>query len=484
MKRLYNLFLFFLITVFFLLFSNNLSAQQKRIKNLPSNFQGFTLNGGSYECGIYFEFSLSLLQYFPNISLDTAHGVNACGTTANMNNGTVYGMTFYGGTHNDGVIFQVLPNNESYFKRYNLDSANGSHPHGSLILASDSMFYGMTMDGGANNLGVIFQFDPINIVYTKKIDLTLSGGCSPFGGLIQAGDGYIYGLTKSGGANNLGAIFQYDIVNNIYTKKIDLDSSTGSHPLGKMVQASNGHLYGMTKTGGANNLGVIFDYDPVNNIYTDKVDFADSIGANPYGSLLLASDGKLYGMTESGGTNNFGVIFQYDYLTNTYIDRYNLNISTGSGPWGSLIQIGNGMMYGMTSNGGYNYAGTIFSYDPIANIYTDIYDFVNGSGVFPIGNLIDESGIYTGIEEEKNSDKMTLFPVLNNGIFNIVYPSLKLKSELQLIDVAGRIVFRHELNNNETEQNINANELCNGMYFWEVVSDKGIEGKGKMTVLK
>ncbi len=33
-------------------------------------------------------------------------------------------------------------------------------------------------------------------------------------------------------------------------------------------------------------------------------------GVEPYGSLVQASDGALYGMTVLGGTNNLGTVFE------------------------------------------------------------------------------------------------------------------------------------------------------------------------------
>lgn len=45
----------------------------------------------------------------------------------------------------------------------------------------------------------------------------------------------------------------------------------GSYPLGGLVLAASGKLYGVTATGGAFDAGVIFEYDPATNIYTKNL---------------------------------------------------------------------------------------------------------------------------------------------------------------------------------------------------------------------
>ena len=84
------------------------------------------------------------------------------------------------------------------------------------------------------------------------------------------------------------------------------------------MQASDGKLYGMTNMGGSSGVGVIFSFDPSSSIYTKLMDFDGTNGANPYGSLMQASDGKLYGMTIRGGSNGSGVIFSFDPSSSTY----------------------------------------------------------------------------------------------------------------------------------------------------------------------
>jgi uncharacterized repeat protein (TIGR03803 family) len=160
---------------------------------------------------------------------------------------------------------------------------------------------------------------------------------------VQASDGKLYGMTVNGGANNNGVLFQYDPATSTYTKKLDFNGATkGSNPsFGSLMQASDGKLYGMTWQGGVNNMGVLFQYDTATSTFTKKLDFAGATnGRSPYGSLMQASDGKLYGMTYSGGANDMGVLFQYDTATSTFTKKLDFNGANGSNPqYANLIEI-------------------------------------------------------------------------------------------------------------------------------------------------
>jgi uncharacterized repeat protein (TIGR03803 family) len=310
-------------------------------------------------------------------------------------NGKIYGTTNQDGLNNTGVIFEYDPSTNIYVKKIDLSTANGRNPYGSLLLASNGKLYGMTSDGGANNKGVIFEYDYSSNTYTKKIDFDSANGYSSFGGssLIQASSGKLFGVTSNGGANDKGVIFEYDFSSNTYTKKIDLDNANGSIPLGSLMQASNSKLYGMTRDGGANNTGVIFEYDYSTNTYTKKIDLSNANGGSPRGSLMQASNGKLYGVTSSGGANARGVIFEYDYSTNTYIKKIDLSIANGGNPRGPLMQASNGKLYGTTNFGGTTGGGgVIFEYDYSSNTYTKKWDFNSTTnGYLPDGALIQAS---------------------------------------------------------------------------------------------
>ena len=64
--------------------------------------------------------------------------------------------------------------------------------------------------------------------------------------------------------------------------------------------------------------------------YTKLKDFDNTNGANPYGSLMQASDGKLYGMTSYGGSGSYGVIFSYDPSSSTYTKLMDFDGTNGA----------------------------------------------------------------------------------------------------------------------------------------------------------
>jgi len=134
-------------------------------------------------------------------------------------------------------------------------------------------FWGMTQYGGDYDKGVIFKWDPETNVIKKKYDFNDSNGVRPWGNLLFS-DGKLYGLTYAGGTYDKGVLFEWDPMKNIYTKKIDFDRVNGAYPRGSLTMYGT-KFYGMTPSGGSYSadLGVIFEWDPVTNIYIKKIDF-------------------------------------------------------------------------------------------------------------------------------------------------------------------------------------------------------------------
>jgi uncharacterized repeat protein (TIGR03803 family) len=360
----------------------------------------YTFNLGYFSNNIwYYGFFNNYYGYYSSIYGYNNLGSQPSGSLVQKDN-KLYGMTSWGGSGADsfyvsgvdsfltgGVIFEWDPTTNIYTKKISFNGLNGAYPLGSLTLNANK-FYGMTAVGGVNGTGVIFEWDPTSNVYTKKVDLSLATGGYPQGSLTYNG-GKFYGMTPYGGANangnylNSGVIFEWDPVTNIYTKKIDLDTTNGYFPTGSL-SFNAGKFYGMTSRGGVNDVGVIFEWNPASNIYIKKIDLNLTIGAVPTGSLTFNA-GKFYGMTYRGGANDVGVIFEWDPATNIYTKKIDFNGTNGAHPQGSLTYK-DGKFYATTTGGGANNLGVIFEWNPITNIYTKLVDL----------NLT--TGAYQGIE--------------------------------------------------------------------------------------
>ncbi len=406
--------------------ANGQSPQGSLMLASNGNLYGMTVagGGGTPAGGAIFEYNIGTNTY-TKIYDFVSSGINGSGPNGDLmqaSNGKLYGMTRLGGANNQGVIFEYDLGTSTFTKKTDFSSSTtGGNPLGTLMQVSTGKVYGLATSGGANSVGTLFHFVVSSSTFTKKIDLnTATNGGQINGGLTMANNNLFYGLTFIGGANNVGVIFEYNKTTNSYTKKIDLQTSTGSLPVGSLLNASNGKLYGLTSGGGASSFGTLFEYDPSTNTYTKKADFngntSTQLGGVPYGSLVeYSGNGKLYGMTKQGGSNNLGTIFEYDISTATLTKKIDMSAANGYSVYGSFVE-SSSKLYGMSSLGGANGLGTIFEYDPTTNTFTKNVDFTGTTGVAPgsspFGSMVQSStvGVLYGLTKTGGtSDKGVLF---------------------------------------------------------------------------
>ena len=309
----------------------------------------------------------------------------------------LWGTAFYGGNNYQGTIFTSNLDGTNFHSVYSMIDSTGRAPLGSLVLANNCKLYGVTEAGGCNASCVAYSYDPISGIYTDIHDFACDAihGDGAKSELINASNGNLYGLCEIGGAYGKGVIYRIQPGTNTYSDIYDFANSTGSKPMGSLLQLTNGKLYGMTDSGGANSNGVIFSFNPNDSTYFVLHSFSNSTGINPYyGGLIKATDNKLYGMTYGGGTNNYGVIFSYDLLTNIYTDVHDFDNTNGGNPCGSLIQATNGLLYGIAQYGDANLTclcGVIFSFDITTNLYTIVHRFNGTGGANSFRSLIQAS---------------------------------------------------------------------------------------------
>ncbi len=371
--------------------TNGSDPRGSLVQAADGKLYGMTRRGGLNNFGILFQYDPITNILVNKIDFAGAsNGKNPLGSLMQATDGMLYGLTNLGGTAGLGVLFQFDPATGLFTKKFDFTGLiDGQNPFGSLMQALDGKLYGLAFGGGTNGVGTLFQFDPVSNIFIKKYDFAGPvDGQNPIGSLMQATDGKLYGLTSAGGANGVGTIVQYNYATNVLTNLFDFSGiATGGTPPNSLIQATDGKLYGMTNTGGANGIGTLFQFDPATLGFLNKFDFTGIDGDSPSGSLMQASDGKLYGMTEIGGANASGVVFQYDPFTSAYIKKFDFGVVAN--PFGSLVQATDNKLYGMTQTGGANALGTIFQYDPATNIYIDKIDFSGAAtGDTPLGSLI------------------------------------------------------------------------------------------------
>jgi uncharacterized repeat protein (TIGR03803 family) len=360
-----------------------------------STLYGMTNGGGTYGVGIIFSIGTS------GGTLTDLHTFTGGLTTGGLPLGdltrsgsTLYGTTSEGGANGDGIIFSISTSGGTLTDLHDFSgsSTDGEYPYGSLTL-SGSTLYGMTYQGGSNNEGIIFSISTSGGALTDLHDFSGSStdGAYPHSSLTLSGS-TLYGMTQNGGANGFGMIFSISTSGGTLTDLHDFSvgSSDGTSPAGDLT-LSGSTLYGMTQFGGAIGDGIIFSISTSGGALTDLHDFSDSStdGSGPAGDLTL-SGSTLYGMASSGGANNDGIIFSISTSGGALTDLHDFSGSStdGAAPNGSLTLLGS-TLYGMSQQGGAYGFGIIFSISTSGGTLTDLHDYSGDptDGANPLGSL-------------------------------------------------------------------------------------------------
>ena len=234
--------------------------------------------------------------------------------------GAFYGTTESGGTNSMGSVFKITSQGALttvYSFCISEGCPDGDTPFAGLVLGTDGNFYGATESGGSGNGGVVYQLTPGGVLTTlhqfcADLQPDCPDGEALYGGLVQGSDGALYGTTYLGGTSGNGTIFSITTAG-VFTTLHQFSGQDGAHSMAPMMLDSDGYFYGTTTEGGSHSLGTIFKISPAGGFSTvynfcSQANCAD--GSFPIGGLLQANDGNLYGTTNLGGTDNYGIVFK------------------------------------------------------------------------------------------------------------------------------------------------------------------------------
>lgn len=141
------------------------------------------------------------------------------------------------------------------------------------------------------------------------------------------------------------------------------------------------------------------------------------------GRLAQGADGNFYGVTDSGGTNDYGTAFKVT-TNGTLTTLYSFTGGNDGGyPVAGLVQAGDGNFYGSTEQDGSGYGGTLFRITPGGTL-TTLVSFNNGGpACTPEAEMVlDAAGNMWGTTEDAPPEGGgTIFVLTTNDQFNIIF---------------------------------------------------------------
>ncbi len=208
-------------------------------------------------------------------------------------------------------------------------------------------------------------------------------GSNPFGNLIQATDGNIYGTFLGGGpsynstivAGGTGGVFKITPSGTYSILYACNDAGTDCNGPVSLVQLQDGNLYVVSSAGGAYGYGNLFALNLAGG-YADLHDFSNSNdGAYPNDQLAI-------------GTGTFGLVL---WGTNS-----GTGVSTDPAPWGNIWSFEPDFGVGFTVYSNYyTFAQNTFGFTPISGVTQvagDLYTTAELGGSDGCGTLIKLDG--------------------------------------------------------------------------------------------
>ncbi|MBV9570310.1 MAG: hypothetical protein JO056_03625 [Alphaproteobacteria bacterium] len=230
--------------------------------------------------------------------------------------GKFYGTSEFGGDFRDvdhpgfGTVFRFDPatNKITYIHSFQLADGNGIFPNGYLLQAKDGFIYGTTREGGSAGGGTLWKIKGDGSGFQVLAQLP---NLETHSGPIQGADGSFYGTDDIG----YGSVYKVDVAGNLsFVNRFD--SADGKGLFYPVTQISDGFLYGTTEEGGLLDPqgGDIFRLSTEGKIrilHSFDTDVPQE-GFIPNAKLIQGTDGKLYGTTALGGKKRLGTIFRFD----------------------------------------------------------------------------------------------------------------------------------------------------------------------------
>ncbi len=387
---------------------------------------GATVAGGSNNLGTIFKMSKGGSNYAVLFNFAGTNGRSPQAPVVEASDGMLYGTTSYRRTNSYGTLFQLSKDGSSFVTIHDFSGAtDGWYPQSALIEGDDGALYGTCTNGGIAGQGLVFKLNKDGSGYAHLHDCLWGNADArvPLAGLLKASDAKLYGLSERGGQADYGGLFRLDQdgSNYVVLASFSWTGGDGWSPRANLFEASDGFLYDTTFNGGSNDFGTVFRMNKDLSGYSVLHHFdRPTEGACPAGGLIQGTNGALFGTALDGGTNGFGTVFtlRTDSSGFSVLHHFSGLNGDGSHPQSGLILGSDGRLYGTTSEGGSNDWGTVFGLNEDGSVFTVLRDFpgTNITEITPVARLFEGSdGMLYGTTSATTNAAGTIFRLAKDG---------------------------------------------------------------------
>jgi uncharacterized repeat protein (TIGR03803 family) len=307
-------------------------------------------------------------------------------------------VAFDGGAHEAGSLFKLNPDGSGYtvLHDFSWETADASNPLGGLVEGVDGILYGTTGFGGGSNQGTIFKINKDESGYEILHRFTgeLGTGARPTARLLEASDGKLYGRLAAGGDGDGSALFRIRKDGSDFELLFSFveNNTWPEYPEADLLEGPDGALYSTSEYEGPDSAGTIWKINKDGSGYEVLHSFSETggDGYNPEGGLLRGSDGALYGTTAYGGAFDDGTVFKLKPDGSGYKTLHSFDSSNpadGQWPNGRLLEVSRGILVGVTYYGGPTDEGLVYAMALDGSHYTVLRTLAGTAGASPVSGL-------------------------------------------------------------------------------------------------
>ncbi|MCX6915959.1 MAG: hypothetical protein NT167_23435, partial [Verrucomicrobia bacterium] len=157
----------------------------------------------------------TVVETIKSFGAATPSGMNPSGSLILGADGALYGTTEFGGDDAEGTVFAVNPDGTGFrvvhgFAEEGENPESGGEYPRAAVLEVGGALYGTTYAGGDSSVGTVFKVnkDGTGFVILHQFAGESAGdGSHPAAALIVGISGALYGVTEDGGMDDLGTVF-------------------------------------------------------------------------------------------------------------------------------------------------------------------------------------------------------------------------------------------------------------------------------------